>query len=182
MSRIGRHPIAIPANTQVEFKDNNVVFVSGPLGQLERKFNKEISFEKDGENIIVKRCDDSKQARAYHGLSRTLLSNMVEGVNKGYSKKLIVNGVGYKAVKQGNKLVLDLGYSKPVEVLEEEGIKIECPSATEVEVKGIDKEKVGQFAAKIRDIKRVEPYHLYGIRYVDEVVIKKEGSKTAGKK
>ncbi len=182
MSRIGRHPIAIPANTQVEFMDNNVVKVTGPLGQLERKFNKEVSFEKDGDNIIVKRCDDSKEARSMHGLSRTLLNNMIEGVTKGFTKKLIVNGVGFKATKQGNKLVLDLGFSKPKEVLDEDGVTTNCPSATEVEVKGIDKEKVGQFAAKIRDIKRVEPYHLYGIRYADEVVIKKEGSKTAGKK
>lgn len=182
MSRIGRHPIAIPANTQVEIKDNNVVMVSGPLGQLERKFNKEISFEKDGNNVIVKRCDDSKQARALHGLSRTLLNNMVEGVTKGFTKKLIVNGVGFKAQKQGNKLVLDLGFSKPKEVLDADGVTTSCPTITEIEVKGIDKEKVGQFAAKIRDIKRVEPYHLYGIRYADEVVIKKEGSKTAGKK
>ncbi len=182
MSRIGRHPIAIPANTQVEIKDNNVVMVSGPLGQLERKFNKEVSFEKDGDKIIVKRCDDSKQARAMHGLSRTLLNNMVEGVTKGFTKKLIVNGVGFKAQKQGNKLVLDLGFSKPKEVLDADGVTTSCPTITEVEVKGIDKEKVGQFAAKIRDIKRVEPYHLYGIRYADEVVIKKEGSKTAGKK
>lgn len=182
MSRIGRHPIAIPANTQVEFKDNNVVLVSGPLGQLERKFNKEISFERDGENIIVKRCDDSKVARSLHGLSRTLLNNMVEGVTKGFTKKLIVNGVGFKAQKQGNKLVLDLGYAKPKEVLDEDGVTTSCPTITEVVVSGIDKEKVGQFAAKIRDIKRVEPYHLYGIRYADEVVIKKEGSKTAGKK
>ena len=182
MSRIGRHPIAIPANTQVEFKDNNVVLVTGPLGQLERKFNKEISFEKDGDTILVKRCDDSKKAKSYHGLSRTLLNNMVEGVTKGFSKKLIVNGVGFKAVKQGNKLVLELGYSNPVEVLEEDGITLGCPTATEVEVKGINKEKVGQFAAKIRDLRPVEPYHLYGIRYADEVVIKKEGSKTSGKK
>ncbi len=182
MSRIGRHPIAIPANTQVEFKDNNVVTVTGPLGQLERKFNKEVSFEKDGDNIIVKRCDDSKTARSMHGLSRTLLNNMIEGVTKGYTKKLIVNGVGFKATKQGDKLILDLGFSKPKEVLDADGVTTSCPSITEVEVKGIDKEKVGQFAAKIRDIKRVEPYHLYGIRYADEVVIKKEGSKTAGKK
>ncbi len=182
MSRIGRHPITIPANTQVEFKDGNVVLVKGQLGQLERKFNKEISFEKDGDTIKVIRCDDSKEARALHGLSRTLLSNMIEGVTHGFTKKLIVNGVGFKAQKQGNKLVLELGFSKPKEVLDADGVTTSCPSITEVEVKGIDKEKVGQFAAKIRDIKRVEPYHLYGIRYADEVVIKKEGSKTAGKK
>ncbi len=182
MSRIGRHPIAIPANTQVEIKDNNVVLVSGPLGKLERKFNKEVSFEKDGDHIIVKRCDDSNNARAMHGLSRTLLSNMIEGVTKGFTKKLTVSGVGFKAQKQGNKLVLDLGFSKPKEVLDEDGITTSCPSITEIEVKGIDKEKVGQFAAKIREIRKVEPYHLYGIRYVDEVVVKKEGSKTAGKK
>lgn len=182
MSRIGRQPIAIPANTQVEIKDNNVVLVSGPLGKLERKFNKEVSFEREGDNIIVKRCDDSNEARAMHGLSRTLLSNMIEGVTKGFTKKLIVNGVGFKAQKQGNKLVLDLGYSKPKEVLDEDGVTTSCPSVTEIEVKGIDKEKVGQFAARIREIRKVEPYHLYGIRYVDEVVVKKEGSKTAGKK
>ena len=182
MSRIGRRPIAIPANTQVEIKENNLILVKGPLGQLERTFNKEISFEKEGDAIIVSRCDDSKKARSYHGLSRTLLSNMVEGVTKGYTKKLIVNGVGFKAAKQGNKLVLDLGYSNPVEVLEEDGITLSCPTITEVEVKGIDKEKVGQFAAKIRDLRPVEPYHLYGIRYDYEKVTKKEGSKTAGKK
>ena len=182
MSRIGRLPIVVPANVTVSIGQDNKVVVKGPLGQLERKFLRNVSFKQEGNEIIVSRINDEKESKALHGLSRSLLANMVAGVDKGFERSLIINGVGFKANKQGNKLVLNIGFSHPVEVLDANGITTSCKTPTEVVVKGIDKEQVGAFAASIRDLRKVEPYHAYGIRYSDEVVVKKEGKKTAGKK
>ncbi|MFA6666890.1 MAG: 50S ribosomal protein L6 [Bacilli bacterium] len=182
MSRIGRKEIILQKGVSVEFGSDNHVVVTGPLGKLERTFEPEISFKQEGEAIHVIRENDVERSKALHGLSRTLLNNMVEGVEKGFKKSLIINGVGYKANKSGNKLVLNIGFSHPVEIFDENGVTTSVKDNTEIIVSGIDKEAVGQFTAKIRDIKRVEPYHAYGIRYIDEVVIRKEGSKTAGKK
>lgn len=183
MSRIGRKSIVIPASTQVEISSDNLITVKGAKGELKRQFdNKFINFEKKENEIVVTRINDSEEAKSLHGLSRTLLNNMIEGATNGYTKNLIINGVGYKASKTGNKLVLNIGFSHPVEVEDEANVTTKIISATEVEVSGCDKEAVGQFAAKIRDIKRCEPYHGYGIRYKDEVIRRKEGSKTAGKK
>ncbi len=185
MSRIGRAPIEIPNNVNVEIQGNKVV-VSGPLGSLEQEVNKNINVEKqviDGKNyIVITRKSNEKEERSMHGMYRALINNMVNGVEKGYSKNLTINGVGYKCQIVGNKLVLNIGFSHPVEFVIPKDIKIECPSITEVKVSGFDKTKVGQVAADIRALKPVEPYHAYGIRYTDEVVIKKEGKKASKKK
>ena len=185
MSRIGRAPIEIPNNVNVEIQGNKVI-VSGPLGSLEQEVNKNINVEKqviDGKNyIVITRKSNEKEERSMHGMYRALINNMVNGVEKGYSKNLTVNGVGYKCQIVGNKLVLNIGFSHPVEFVIPKDIKIECPSITEVKVSGFDKTKVGQVAADIRALKPVEPYHAYGIRYTDEVVIKKEGKKASKKK
>ena len=185
MSRIGRAPIEIPNNVNVEIQGNKVV-VSGPLGSLEQEVNKNINVEKqviDGKNyIVITRKSNEKEERSMHGMYRALINNMVNGVEKGYSKNLTINGVGYKCQIVGNKLVLNIGFSHPVEFVVPKDIKIECPSITEVKVSGFDKTKVGQVAADIRALKPVEPYHAYGIRYTDEVVIKKEGKKASKKK
>lgn len=185
MSRIGRAPIEIPNNVNVEIQGNKVI-VSGPLGSLEQEVNKNINVEKqviDGKNyIVITRKSNEKEERSMHGMYRALINNMVNGVEKGYSKNLTINGVGYKCQIVGNKLVLNIGFSHPVEFVIPKDIKIECPSITEVKVSGFDKTKVGQVAADIRALKPVEPYHAYGIRYTDEVVIKKEGKKASKKK
>jgi len=180
MSRIGRHPITIPANVTVKFDGENVS-VMGPLGELHLTISKEITAVQENGHVVLSRNSDDREIRAKHGLYRALIANMVTGVTKGYSKTLVVSGVGYKVAKQGKKVVLNIGFSHPVEVEEIAGISLACPSTTEIVVKGIDKNEVGQFALKIRDLKPVEPYHGYGVRYSDEVVVKKEG-KTAGKK
>ena len=180
MSRIGRMPIAIPQGVNVTV-DNNLVTVTGKLGTLTQKFGKFTNVSVEGDHVVVTRINDTNEAKAQHGLYRMLISNMVEGVSKGFSKTVVINGVGYKATKQGNKVVMSIGFSHPVEVEEIDGIKLECPNATDIVISGINKELVGQFAAKIRDIKPVEPYHAYGIKYKDEVVVRKEG-KTSGKK
>jgi large subunit ribosomal protein L6 len=180
MSRIGREPVAIPAGVTVEV-NNEVITVKGPLGTLTQPYDsKAVTINVDGAVATVTRTSDLGPVRAKHGLYRVLLSNMVTGVTKGYEKGLIVNGVGWKAQMQGSKLVLNVGYSHPVEVVAPEGITISCVSQTEVSVKGIDKVAVGQVAANIRSIRLPEPYHGYGIRYKDEVIVRKEG-KTAGK-
>ena len=179
MSRIGKEPVAIPAGVTVEVKENEFI-VKGPLGTLTQAYDPAITITVDGAVATVTRSSDVGPIRAKHGLYRVLLSNMVTGVNKGYEKLLIVNGVGWKAQMQGSKLVLNVGFSHPVEVVAPEGITISCVSQTEVSVKGIDKVKVGQVAASIRAIRIPEPYHEYGIRYKDEVIVRKEG-KTAGK-
>ena len=179
MSRIGKMPIAIPAGVTVEFKDS-VVTVKGPKGTLTREVVGNVSVETEGANVVLKALDNSAETNAKHGLYRALVNGMVTGVSAGFVKALEVKGVGWKAAVQGNKLVLNVGFSHPVEVIAPEGIKFECPTLTEVLVSGISKELVGQVAANIRAIRLPEPYHGYGIRYKGENVEHKEG-KTSGK-
>ncbi len=181
MSRIGRMPVVIPNGVNVTIDNDNVVTVEGKLGKLSQKVDKVINVEvKDG-HVVLTRPNDLSDTKAKHGLYRMLVANMVHGVSEGFSKTLNINGVGYKVAKQGNKVVLNLGFSHPVEIVEEEGITLETPDATTLVVKGINKELVGQYAAKVRGLRPVEPYHAYGIKYSDEVVIKKVG-KVSGKK
>jgi large subunit ribosomal protein L6 len=179
MSRIGKMPIALPAGVTVEFKDS-VVSVKDPKGTLTREIVGNIGVETEGTNLVVKALDNAADTNAKHGLYRALLQGMVTGVTDGFVKSLEVKGVGWKAAVQGNKLVLNVGFSHPVEVIAPEGIKFECPSLTDVNVVGINKELVGQIAANIRKIRLPEPYHGYGIRYKGENVEHKEG-KTSGK-
>lgn len=180
MSRIGRLPIVLPANVTVNVSNDNVVTVKGPLGELSQAVNSNITVAVENNQVLVSRHDEKKEHKAMHGLYRKLIANMVEGVTNGFKKELIVNGVGYKVVKQGNKIVINCGYSHPVEFTESDGITLEVPALTEIVVKGIDREKVGQIAANIKAVKKPDPYHVYGIRYKDEVIVRKEG-KTAGK-
>ncbi len=179
MSRIGRMPIATPAGVTVEVAENNKVTVKGPKGTLERVLPKEMEIKVEGAEIVVSRPNDLKKMKSLHGLTRTLINNMVVGVTSGYEKKLEVNGVGYKAAKAGKKLTLSLGYSHPVEMVDPEGIETTV-DGNNIIVKGIDKEKVGQFAAEIRDKRRPEPYKGKGIKYADEVIRRKVGK--TGKK
>ncbi|NCA66637.1 MAG: 50S ribosomal protein L6 [Clostridia bacterium] len=180
MSRIGKLPIAVPAGVTVNLAADNSMTVKGALGTLSRKFDSNMNIDVKATEINVSRANDIKKNRALHGLTRVLINNMVVGVSKGFEKALIINGVGYKVVQSAGKVVFNVGYSHPVDIVPPEGITITIVSPTEVVVKGIDKEKVGQCAANIRAIKVPDPYHLYGIRYKDEVIIKKEG-KAAGK-
>ncbi len=180
MSRIGRLPIDIPAGVTVTVNGLNVS-VAGKLGTLTQDVDKTITVKVEGNQVVLTRANETGDVKAKHGLYRQLIANMVKGVNEGFSKTLVINGVGYKATLQGTKVVLNIGFSHPVELIPTEGVKLAVNGTNEVVVSGIDKAKVGQFAAKIRDIKPVEPYHAYGIRYADEVVIRKEG-KTSGKK
>lgn len=180
MSRIGNAHIDLPAGVTVEAK-NNVLTVKGPKGTLTQSYDPVITPVIEANVIKFTRANDLGPTKAKHGLYRALCANMINGVTEGYSKSLIVNGVGWKVAKQGNKVVLNVGFSHPVEVAEIEGISLDCPSATEIVVKGIDKEKVGQFAAIVRGIREPEPYHGYGIRYSDEVIERKVG-KAAGSK
>ncbi|MBQ2633066.1 MAG: 50S ribosomal protein L6 [Oscillospiraceae bacterium] len=180
MSRIGRAPIPVPAGVEVKIDETNHITVKGPKGSMERKLAPQMTVElKDGA-IHVSRPNDSKENRSLHGLTRTLVANMVHGVHDGFAKTLEVNGVGYRASKEGKKLVLNIGYSHPVEVEETEGITIEVPNANTVVIHGIDKQRVGQFAADIRAKRPPEPYKGKGIKYSDEVVRRKEG-KTGSK-
>ena len=179
MSRIGRHPIAIPAGVTVEIKENNVVTVKGPKGTLEKALPTEMSIKLEDGQVVVTRPNDLKKMKSLHGLTRTLIQNMVIGVSQGYEKALEVNGVGYRAQKQGKKLVLSLGYSHPVEMEDPDGIETKV-DGNKIIVSGISKEKVGQFAAEIRDKRRPEPYKGKGIKYVDEVIRRKVGK--TGKK
>ena len=179
MSRIGRMPIAVPAGVTVDIAENNKVTVKGPKGTLERVLPSEMEIKKEGEEIIVTRPNDLKKMKSLHGLTRTLINNMVVGVTEGYTKVLEVNGVGYRAAKSGNKLTLNLGYSHPVEMIDPEGIE-STVDGNKIIVKGIDKEKVGQYAAEIRDKRRPEPYKGKGIKYADEVIRRKVGK--TGKK
>ena len=179
MSRIGKLPIALPAGVTVEFKDG-IVTVKGPKGTLSREIVGNIGIVTEGTNLLVVALDEKSETNAKHGLYRALLNGMVIGVSAGFVKTLEVKGVGWKAAVQGNKLVLNVGFSHPVEVVAPEGIKFECPTLTEVNVSGINKELVGQISANIRKIRLPEPYHGYGIRYKGEVVEHKEG-KTSGK-
>ena len=180
MSRIGRMPIAVPAGVTVDIAENNKVTVKGPKGTLERVLPSEMEIKVEGAELTVCRPNDLKRMKALHGLTRTLIHNMVVGVTDGYQKKLEVNGVGYRAAKAGNVLTLSLGYSHPVEMTDPEGIETVLEGQNIIFVKGIDKEKVGQFAAEIRDKRRPEPYKGKGIKYADEVIRRKVGK--TGKK
>ena len=180
MSRIGRMPIAVPAGVTVDIAENNHVTVKGPKGTLERTLPSEMDIKLEGDEIIVTRPNDLKKMKSLHGLTRTLIHNMVVGVTDGYMKELEVNGVGYRAAKSGNKLTLNLGYSHPVEMIDPEGIETVVDGQNLITVKGIDKEKVGQYAAEIRDKRRPEPYKGKGIKYADEVIRRKVGK--TGKK
>ena len=180
MSRIGRAPITIPAGVEVKVEDHNHIIVKGPKGTLERTLVPSMSVEIDGGVLHVKRPNDTKESRSLHGLTRTLINNMVEGVTKGFEKKLEINGVGYKAAKEGKNLVMNIGYSHQVIVPETEDIQIDVPDANHIVVKGIDKQKVGQFAAEVRGKRPPEPYKGKGIKYDFEVIRRKEG-KTGAK-
>ena len=180
MSRIGRMPIAVPAGVTVEIAENNKVTVKGPKGTLERVLPAEMDIKMEGSEIVVSRPNDLKKMKSLHGLTRTLIHNMVIGVTEGYEKKLEINGVGYRAQKQGKKLTLSLGYSHPVEMEDPEGLETVLEGQNKITVKGIDKEKVGQYAAEIRDKRRPEPYKGKGIKYADETIRRKVGK--TGKK
>ena len=179
MSRIGRKPIAIPAGVEVK-NDNGLITVKGPKGTLSQKINPIISVEINGAEINVTRPNDEKEARSLHGLSRTLINNMVIGVTEGYKKELEVNGVGYRVQKQGDTLVMNLGYSHQVFVKEIPGITIEAPGPNEIVISGADKQLVGQFAAEVREKRPPEPYKGKGIKYTTEHIRRKEG-KAGGK-
>ena len=179
MSRIGRMPIAIPDGVTVTIAENNKVTVKGPKGTLERVLPAEMEITQEGSEILVKRPNDLKRMKSLHGLTRTLINNMVVGVTQGYTKVLEVNGVGYRASKQGNKLTLALGYSHPVEIIDPEGLT-STVDGNKITVSGIDKEKVGQYAAEIREKRKPEPYKGKGIKYEDEVIRRKVGK--TGKK
>ena len=191
MSRIGKLPVNLPAGVTVEVSADNVVSVKGPLGTLSQKVDSDIKVEvgthkdvhtgNEAPAVRVSRPTIQPRHRALHGLSRTLIANMVEGVSKGFTKELEINGVGYRAAKQGNELVMNLGYSHQVVVPEIPGITIEVPAPNKVIVKGADKQAVGQFAAEIREKRPPEPYKGKGIKYVDEVIIRKEGKAGKGK-
>ncbi|MFR9274105.1 50S ribosomal protein L6 [Clostridium sp. AF15-17LB] len=180
MSRIGRLPIAVPAGVTVEIAENNKVTVKGPKGTLEKELPVEMEIKQEGDTIVVTRPNDLKKMKSLHGLTRTLVNNMVVGVTDGYQKVLEVNGVGYRAAKSGNKLTLNLGYSHPVEMTDPDGVETVMEGQNKIIVKGIDKEKVGQYAAEIRDKRRPEPYKGKGIKYADEVIRRKVGK--TGKK
>ena len=180
MSRIGRLPVAIPAGVEVTVADGNVVTVKGPKGTLERALPTELEIKVEDGHVVVTRPNDLKRIKALHGLTRSLIHNMVVGVSEGYKKELEVNGVGYRAAKQGKKLVLSLGYSHPVEMEDPEGIETVLEGQNKITVKGISKEKVGQYAAEIREKRRPEPYKGKGIKYADEVIRRKVGK--TGKK
>lgn len=181
MSRIGKMPITVPANVEVTIADGNVVTVKGPKGTLTQAFHPEMIIKQDGNVLTVARPNDECAFRSMHGLVRTLLHNMVVGVDQGFAKNLEVKGVGYRAQKDGKKLVMNLGYSHQVIVEEIDGIEIEVPAPDKITIKGIDKQVVGQFAANVRAKRPPEPYKGKGIRYANEVVRLKEG-KTGGKK
>lgn len=180
MSRIGRLPVALPAGVEVKVDGNNVVTVKGPKGELQEQISKLLKVEVSDGTLTVTRDSDDKTHRSQHGLARTLINNMVVGVTNGFEKKLQLVGVGYRAEKQGKKLVMNLGYSHPVIMEDPDGITTECPSATDIVVKGIDKAFVGNYAANIRKWREPEPYKGKGIKYVDEVIRRKEG-KTGAK-
>ena len=179
MSRIGRMPIAVLAGVKVTIAENNHVTVTGPKGTLVKTLPSEMEVKMDGDTIVVTRPNDLKKMKSLHGLTRTLINNMVIGVTEGYTKVLEVNGVGYKVTRNANGLTLVLGYSHPVEMIDPEGLESEV-AGNKITIKGIDKEKVGQYAAEIRDKRRPEPYKGKGIKYADEVIRRKVGK--TGKK
>ena len=182
MSRIGKMPIAIPAGVTVEIAENNKVTVKGPKGTLERVLPSEMDIKMEGSEIVVSRPNDLKKMKSLHGLTRTLIHNMIIGVTEGYEKKLEVNGVGYRAQKQGKNLVMNLGFSHQVIVPETDTIKIDVPDANHIVISGCDKQEVGQFACEIREKRPPEPYKGKGIRYEGEYVIRKEGKAGKGSK
>ena len=181
MSRIGRAPITVPAGVEINVADNNVVTVKGPKGTLTQQFNANMAIAMDNGVLTVARPNDAKENRSLHGLTRTLINNMIVGVTEGYKKELDVNGVGYRVAKEGNKLVMNLGFSHQVIMEERDGISIEVPGPNKIIISGADTQKVGQFAAEVREKRRPEPYKGKGIKYVDEVIRRKAG-KTGGKK
>ncbi len=181
MSRIGKKPVAIPVGVTVKVEDGNVVTVKGPNGELTEKFSPRLTIKVEGPTVVVERSSDDKFDRSLHGLTRSLIQNMVDGVTKGFQKSLEINGVGYRAAKSGNTLVLHVGYSHQVEMPEPAGITVEVPAQNKIIVKGADKQAVGEFAAKIRAVRKPEPYKGKGIKYDYEVVRRKEG-KTGAKK
>ena len=181
MSRIGRMPITVPAGVEVSVAAGNVVTVKGPKGTLTQQLHPDMVIEQNGSEITIKRPSDDKEHRSLHGLTRTLLHNMVVGVNEPYKKELEINGVGYRAAKDGKNLVLNIGYSHQVIVPEVDGITIEVPAPNKVVIIGCDKQQVGQFAAEVREKRPPEPYKGKGIKYVDEVIRRKVG-KTGAKK
>ena len=181
MSRIGRMPITIPAGVTVEIAEGNTVTVKGPKGQLRQTLRPEMVIKQEGAVLTVQRPSDDKLHRSLHGLTRSLLHNMVLGVTEGYKKELEVNGVGYRATKEGKNLVMNLGYSHPVVVPETEGITIDVPAPNRIVISGCDKQAVGQFASEVRGKRPPEPYKGKGIKYVDEVIRRKVG-KTGAKK
>jgi len=174
-------PVAVPAGVNVTI-DGNLVTVKGPKGTLSQEIKSEITVRQDGDAIFVERGNDEKASRSLHGLSRTLVANMVQGVTGGFTKELEISGVGYRCAKEGKKLNLTVGYSHPTFVEDNADITIEAPTPNKIIISGIDKQKVGQFAAEVRKIRPVEPYKGKGIKYVDEVVIRKEGKAGKGKK
>ena len=180
MSRIGRLPVEIPAGVEVTVAENNVVTVKGPKGTLSENLPAEMDIKIEDNHVVVTRPNDLKKMKSLHGLTRTLIANMVTGVTKGYEKVLEINGVGYRAQKQGKKLILSLGYSHPVEMEDPEGLESVLDGQNKITIKGIDKQKVGQYAAEIRDKRRPEPYKGKGIKYADEVIRRKVGK--TGKK
>jgi len=179
MSRIGKMAVTIPAGVEVKVDDNNLVSVKGPKGELQGQISSKIKVNMDDGTLSVTRSAEDKESRSQHGLARTIINNMVVGVTDGYEKKLLIEGVGFKAEKKGKVLVLNLGYSHPVELEDPEGITTEVPTPTEIIVKGIEKANVGNYAANIRAWRKPEPYKGKGVRYSDEVIRRKEGK--AGK-
>ena len=181
MSRIGREPITVPAGVEVTVEENNRITVKGPKGSITQSVPANMQIERDDAGVLhVKRPDDTKENRSLHGLTRSLIHNMVVGVTEGFEKKLEINGVGYRAAKEGNKLTLSLGYSHPVVMIDPEGIESVCETPNKIVIKGIDKEKLGQYAAEIRSKRGPEPYKGKGIKYATETIRRKVGK--AGKK
>ena len=181
MSRIGRAPISVPAGVEITIGNDNLVTVKGPKGTLTQQLSPAMTISQEGSELHVTRPNDAKENRSLHGLTRSLLHNMVVGVTEGFKKELDVNGVGYRVAKEGKKLVMNLGYSHQVTMDEPDGITIECPTANKIVISGMDKQQVGQFAAEVREKRPPEPYKGKGIKYTDEVIRRKEG-KTGVKK
>ncbi len=175
MSRVGKMPVVIPAGVTVDVTENNFMTVKGPKGELKRQLTDLVDIKVEGNEVVVTRANDTKKLKEMHGLTRSLINNMVIGVSQGFEKKLEVNGVGYRVAKQGNKLVLNLGYSHPVEMEDPEGVEAVVEDQNKITVKGIEKEKVGQYAAQIRSKRAPEPYKGKGIKYADEVIRRKVG-------
>lgn len=175
MSRIGLKPIDVPAGVEIKVNEDNLVEVKGPKGQISEKLNSDMEIKIEDNVVNVVRPSENKRHKSLHGLTRSLIANMLEGVTKGYEKTLVIEGTGYRAAKQGNKLVLSLGYSHPVELEDPKGIEVEVPGPNRIIVRGIDKQQVGNYTAVIRDFRKPEPYKGKGIRYSDEIVRRKVG-------